>query len=86
MLLRATYRFFKRKYGSGHERREELEPRSTVKSEHWRWLLTLSVCLAVPVLLETLDYTGKWPFPAALWIAELCLVVATAQPHIAVCS
>ncbi|KAG9217539.1 hypothetical protein CCMSSC00406_0008466 [Pleurotus cornucopiae] len=67
MLLRATYRFFKRKFGSGHERREELEPRSTVKSEHWRWLLTLSVCLAVPVLLETLDYT----------------VVATAQPHIA---
>ncbi|KAF9487945.1 MFS general substrate transporter [Pleurotus eryngii] len=67
MLLRATYRFFQRKFGRGHELREELEPRSTDKSEHWRWLLALSVCLAVPVLLETLDYT----------------VVATAQPHIA---
>ncbi|KAF7421272.1 hypothetical protein PC9H_011794 [Pleurotus ostreatus] len=67
MLFRATYRFFKRNFGDSHERQDELEPRSTVKSEHWRWLLTLSVCLAVPVLLETLDYT----------------VVATAQPHIA---
>ncbi|KAL4262088.1 Major facilitator superfamily (MFS) profile domain-containing protein [Pleurotus pulmonarius] len=61
----AIYRFFSRDFGSGHGRQDA--PHSTNKSEHWRWLLTLSVCLAVPVLLETLDYT----------------VVATAQPHIA---
>ena len=52
-----------------------------------KWKLTLMAALLIPIFLETLDYTGEW-FCFECLDREITaigfLVVATAQPHIAV--
>jgi hypothetical protein len=55
--------------------------------ESMKWRLALMLSLLFPIILETLDYTGDVRSSRSLHklLISSSPVVATAQPHIAVC-